>query len=151
MNKAFVREPEDTGQRYCPECRSLGIAVRAETLQSFLMPDALNTISETGYFCPFAFCDVAYFDDLQRVAKTDCILRPVYPKDPGAPLCGCFGLTSDDIEADLAEGGVRRVKELLAKAKSPLARCQTMSPSGQSCVAEVQRYYMRRRSQAPPA
>ena len=27
MNKAFVREPDDTGQRNCPRCRSLGTPV----------------------------------------------------------------------------------------------------------------------------
>ena len=27
MNKAFVREPDDTGDRYCPKCQSLGEAV----------------------------------------------------------------------------------------------------------------------------
>jgi hypothetical protein len=72
----------------------------------------------------------------------------VYPKDPRAAICGCFGLTADAIEADLAEGTVRRVRELIARAKGPEARCTTMAASGQSCIAEVQRYYMRRRGEA---
>ena len=146
MNKAFVREPEDTGQRYCPECRSLGVAVRAETLRAHLSPEGLMNLADSGFFCPFSFCDVVYFDEFERVAHIDAVSKPVYPKDPSAPLCGCFGLTPDDIEADIVEGSVRRVKELLAKAKSPEAHCLTRSPSGQSCVAEVQRYYMRKKS-----
>ena len=53
----------------------------------------------------------------------------------------------DDIEADLAEGGVRRTKECVTRAKSSEARCKTLAASGRSCVTEVQRYYMKRRSE----
>ena len=35
--------------------------------------------------------------------------------------------------------------QVVARAKSDEARFRTMSPSGQSCVAEVQRYYMKLR------
>jgi hypothetical protein len=45
----------------------------------------------------------------------------------------------------LNEGVVTRVRSLLEKAKSPEARCRTMSASGQSCVGDVQRYYMKLR------
>ena len=37
MNKAFVREPDDTGAGHCPRCGSLGIAVGAETLAAQLV------------------------------------------------------------------------------------------------------------------
>ena len=82
----------------------------------------------------------------ERTATVDLVNRPIYPKDPDAPICGCFGLTTDDIEQDIAEGVVTRVKALLAQAKTPAAKCQTQSPSGQCCVPEVQRYYMRRKN-----
>jgi hypothetical protein len=145
MNKAFVREPEDTGQAKCPQCGSLGVSVRQETLASFLSEDSRRELADTAFFCPFARCEVAYFDVFERTARTDAVNRPIYPKDPEAPICGCFGLTTDEIERDLSEGVVTRVKALLARAKTPEASCLTHSASGQCCVSEVQRYYMRRR------
>ena len=54
---------------------------------------------------------------------------------------------SADIEQDLAEGGVARTRECVRRAQSPEARCTVTNPAGQSCVAEVQRYYMRRRDE----
>ena len=148
MNKAFVREPDDTGERHCPRCGSLGIAVGGVTLDSFLKPEARAQLSEPAFFCSFARCEVAYFDLFERTAPVSALVRPVYEKDPTAPLCGCFGLTVDDVEQDVEEGGVRRVRELLAKSQSPEARCAQLSPTGQSCMPQVQRYFMKLRSAA---
>jgi hypothetical protein len=148
MNKAFVREPDDTGQRFCPRCGSLGITVTAATWQAQVTSPESVHLAEPASFCPFAQCEVVYFDEFERVALVEALAKPVYPKDPDAPLCGCFGLTTDDIDADLSEGGVGRLRELLAKSKSPDAHCKVMSPSGQCCVPEAQRYYMKRRGGA---
>ena len=147
MNKAFIREPDDTGQAHCPACESLAIAVGRQTWWAHVDQEHQADLAETAFFCPFAKCDVVYFDMFERRVTTDALKHPVYPKDPAAPICGCFGLTAADIEADISEGGVRRVRELIAKAKSPEARCTTMSPSGHSCVSDVQRYYMKRRGE----
>jgi CopZ-like zinc binding protein len=147
MNKAFIKEPESTGAANCPRCGSLGIPVGDETLQAQLEPERRGQISSPAYFCPFATCEVAYFDDFERSVPASALLRPVYPKDPDAPLCACFGLTADDVELDLAEGGVGRVRALLEKARSPEARCAILAASGQCCVADVQRYYMKRRAE----
>lgn len=145
MNKAFVREPDDTGQLHCPACGSLGIGVQRETWQAQVKPEALESLAETAFFCPYARCEVAYFDMFDRRVTTDALLHGVYPKDAQAPICGCFGLTCQDVQADIREGVVTRVRELLAKANSPAAACRIKSPSGQSCVGEVQRYYMKLR------
>jgi hypothetical protein len=102
-------------------------------------------LADPACFCPFAQCEVVYFDEFERVVLQDAMAKPVYPKDLEAPICGCFGVTTDDIDADLREGGVRRLRELLAKSKSPEAHCQTMSASGQCCMPEAQRYYMKHR------
>lgn len=147
MNKAFVREPDDTGAAYCPRCQSLGIAVQEPTLAAHLKPEALEELASTAWFCSFASCPVAYFDLFERVATVDELRAAVYPKDPAAPICPCFGFTTDEIDRDLAEGTVARTRALVETAKSAAARCATASPSGQSCVAEVQRYYMKRRSE----
>jgi NAD(P)H-nitrite reductase large subunit len=90
---------------------------------------------------------VGYFDSFERVVPASELLRPAYPKDSEAPICACFGLTRDDIEDDLNEGGVRRVRELLEKARTSEAHCQVTAASGQCCVGEVQRYFMRRRAE----
>jgi hypothetical protein len=147
MNKAFVKEPDSNAPAHCPRCGSLGIAVGEATLQSHLPSDALRDISPEAFFCSFPQCVVVYFDAYERSITVDRLPKPVYPKDPEAPMCGCFGFTRDCIEQDLAECGVRRTRELLAKAKGPEARCSVMSASGQSCAGEVQRYFMKRRAE----
>ncbi|HEV3003023.1 MAG TPA: hypothetical protein VGX78_01115, partial [Pirellulales bacterium] len=106
MNKAFVKEPEDTGAAHCPRCGSLGIAVVGETLSAQLAPDDRRNLPDTAFFCPFARCDVVYFDQFERTVATGRLARPVFPKDPNAPICSCFDFTCDDIEADVLDGGV---------------------------------------------
>lgn len=145
MNKAFVREPEDTGQRNCPRCSSLGNAATAEAVRAHVTAEALGSISEVAWFCPFPRCDVAYFDAFERLVTVDQLTHTVWPKDPEAPLCSCFGLTRDDIEEDIREGGVTRVRSVVEKSKTPAARCRELAPDGHSCVGEVQRYYMKLR------
>ncbi len=147
MNKAFVREPDDTGQLHCPACGSLGVAVGRDTWQAQVVDAAATGLAETAFFCPFAKCTVAYFDMFERRVTTDQLRHGVYPKDPQAPVCGCFGMTAEEIEADALAGRVERVRELLAKAKSPDAECHTKSPTGQSCAGEVQRCYLKARGQ----
>jgi Zinc binding domain len=145
MNKAFTREPDPAETARCPHCGSIGLPVTRETLESFVLPGALAAVAESAFFCPYPTCEIVYFDVFDRSLDTDSIKKQVYPKDPNAPICGCFGLTLDDIEQDVREGVVTRCKELITKAKSDAARCSVMSPSGQSCIPEVQRQFIKRR------
>lgn len=147
MNKAFVRET-DGGSDRCPSCGSQGIAVGPATIDSHVPPEQRADLAESGWFCPGPNCPVAYFDVFERTCPADRLARPVYPKDPTAPLCGCFGFTCEEIDADLRENTVARTRALIDRARSPEARCATEAASGQSCIAEVQRYYMRHKS--PP-
>lgn len=144
MNKAFIKEQEEAVQ-HCPLCGSLGQPVVRATIEHWLQPDAWPLIGDRPLFCPFPTCAVAYFDPFARFVRVEHLVRPAWPKDPAAPMCGCFGLTCEDIEADIDEGGVTRLKEHNGKARSPEARCQTLSPSGQPCLTDVQRYYFKRR------
>ncbi len=144
MNKAFVREPDATTSR-CPRCGSAGTPVLAETLRAQLRPEALPLVSETAHFCPHPTCEVAYFDDLERLVEVSSLAAPVFPKDPVAPICPCFGVTLDDVEDDARAGVVQRIRDLIAKSRTPEARCRTASPTGCSCVAEVQRAFLRAR------
>jgi hypothetical protein len=85
---------------------------------------------------------VAYFDSFERFVLATDLSRFVYPKDPNAPVCACFGLTRQDIEQDVEEGSVTRTRAAVEKAKSPAARCAQMAANGRPCVAYVQKYYM---------
>jgi hypothetical protein len=141
MNKAFVREP-DAVCDYCPKCGSAGQAVAGEVLGNYLSAQQRRTLAEPANFCPSPKCEVAYFDAFERVVLAKEIDKPVYPKDPDAPLCACFGLTRRDIEQDVAQGEVARLRSILEKAQSPDARCAHLAANGQSCAAYVQKYYL---------
>ena len=97
------------------------------------------------YFCPTPTCEVAYFDAFEAVVMVNALTAGVYPKDPAAPLCPCFGLTLEDVEADVAEGTPTRIRALLAKSNTPAARCDELSPTGRSCIPDVQRCYLKLR------
>jgi hypothetical protein len=148
MNKAFVREADHEGE-YCPRCGSKGQQVGREVIQSYLPQGTTPQVTDPANFCPSPQCEVVYFDAFERVMLAGDLNRPVYPKDPDAPLCACFGLTRQDIEADVREGVVTRVKAIIEKAQSPEARCSRMAANGQPCVAYVQKYYLRCREAKP--
>ncbi len=141
MNKAFIREPDQTAD-YCPRCGSKGEPVASEALKSYLSDEQRRMVVEPANFCPSPRCEVVYFDVFERAVLAAEIPRPIYPKDPAAPICPCFGLTRDDIERDVEEGVKTRVKAILAKAKSPAARCRKMAANGRPCIAYVQKYYV---------
>lgn len=144
MNKAFVREP-DQGAERCPRCGSPGDPVGLDTVNAFLKPEFEDPLSDSAHFCPYPPCAVVYFDMFERVVLITDLIRPVYPKDLTAPLCGCFGLTCEDVEDDIAEGGVARVRAHLVRAQSSEAQCRTQSVNGKSCVEAVQKYYFKSR------
>lgn len=147
MNKAFVRESDDIGGR-CPQCGAPGTAVGAETLVEHIRPQAVSVLSKSAYFCTTPHCSVVYYDEFERTVGASELARPVYPKDQTAPICGCFGLTCDDVDRDVADGTPTRVRELLKKAESPDARCAILAADGRCCVAEVRRYYMKQKAAA---
>ena len=135
MNKAFCKEPDDSRPPQCPRCGNEGVRVEPATLAAHVTAAASERLGEP-----------AYFDLLERtVAAGDARGLP-WPKDPDGPLCACFGLTADDIDADIAEGVPTRIREVVRKAALPDAACGTRSADGRSCVARVQRAYVRRKA-----
>ncbi|MEX0726694.1 MAG: hypothetical protein WD065_10520 [Planctomycetaceae bacterium] len=144
MNKAFTKEPDAVEAR-CPRCGTVGQGVGQVTLQAHVSPGALANIAESAWFCPTPRCTVAYYDQFERIVETSALLHPVYPKDPAAPMCACFGLTESDIDADIEEGTVTRTKAAVEQAKSDATQCTTKAANGQSCLAMVQGYYLRNR------
>jgi CopZ-like zinc binding protein len=147
MNKAFIREPDATDV-LCPRCGSVGVRVERLTVESHVPPEPRRVLAATAYFCPTPTCNVAYFDALEAQVAVQSLTRPVFPKDQHAPLCPCFGLSREDVEADVAEGTPHRIRELLAKSKSAAAHCDRASPTGRCCMPEVQRYYFKLRGEA---
>jgi hypothetical protein len=144
MNKAFVREP-DADDVLCPHCQSPGETVLQSALESFTTAEQRKQLADRVFFCPTTNCPVAYFDGMESTLSAAELTRPVHPKNADAPLCGCFGLTIADVEDDIAEGTPRRIRELLAKSKSPEAHCTDASPTGRCCLPEVQRIYFKLR------
>jgi Zinc binding domain len=147
MNKAFVREPEDDGRAYCPRCRSLGVAVEGEAIDAHVRPDTRSRLRDAAWFCNFPTCEIAYFNQFDAIIAVDELTVPVYPKDPDSPICACFGFTYDDVAADAKEAVPARIRELLAKSKSPEARCRSAAADGRSCLPVVQELYMKLRTQ----
>lgn len=148
MNKAFVREPDFDGRAYCPRCGALGTEVGTSTLDTHIRPESRQKLGDAAWFCTYPTCETAYFDLFETVVTTAELVGPVTPKDPGAPLCACFGLTADDVEADARSPAPLRIRELLSKSESPEARCATLAANGQCCLPEVRKLYMRLRNQA---
>ena len=144
MNKAFLKEPEQ-GAEYCPRCKSLGQPVSQVTLDALVRPEFRKQLGASGCFCPYPMCEIAYFDAFERSVAVEELVKPIYPKDAQAPICACFGLTLEDVESDVAEGVVTRVKAAVARAKTSAAACPQKAANGQSCVAEIQKCFLRRR------
>jgi hypothetical protein len=125
----------------------LGIAVGSETLAAQLAADDRRRLPDSAYYCPFPRCEVGYFDEFDRWVEAEKLLHPAWPKDPAAPICPCFDVQHEEVEADVREGVADRVKQLLLRSRSADARCVALSPSGQCCMPEVQRYFMRLRAE----
>lgn len=146
MNKAFVREPDFDGRGYCPRCGSLGTSVGRAVLRTHVQPALLDRIGDAAWFCGFPRCNVAYFNILDAIVTVSDLMGPVYPKSDQASLCACFGFTMEEIEADAADDQPVRIRALLARSKSPEARCSELAADGQCCLREIQRLYMKLRN-----
>src|SRR5262245_17207561 len=57
MNKAFTRDPDPVESARCPRCQSIGLPVTRETLESFVLPEALDAVAESAFFCPYPTCE----------------------------------------------------------------------------------------------
>ncbi len=145
MNKAFCKEPEQSGRPLCPRCGAEGIPVPAATLRARLDPVDAESLGEPAAWCDTETCPVGYFDDVERVVEAARVRGVHWPKNPAGALCACHGLTIDDVDADIAEGEPTRVRKVLLAAASGEAQCALLSADGRSCVARVQRAFVRRK------
>ena len=147
MNKAFVREPDADARLLCPRCASPGTAVGNSPVETYVRPESQAALRDAAWYCGNSACEVAYFNMFEQTVCVSELVTPVYPYDLDAPMCACFGFTSDDVEADIEDGQPVRIRVLLAKSQSPQARCQTLAVDGNCCMREVQRLYMKLRSE----
>ena len=144
MNKAFVKET--VPDPCCPPghgCGGPGTEVPAATLQAQLDEAQAGRFSQTAYFCPNPVCPVVYFDNWGTWVGSDQLASVPYPKNPSAPVCGCFGMTEQEIRTDAASGNRQRIRELLERSRGPDADCVRRSPAGRACEAEVRRLFMK--------
>src|SRR6201999_1868228 len=126
MNKAFVREPEDDGRAFCPRCRNLGVPVNSATLDTHIKPESRAKMVDSAWFCSFYRCDVAYFNLFGGVVLADELKGPVYPHDANAPICACFGVTYDDVVADVDDDVPKRIRSVVARSKAGEAQCHVL-------------------------
>jgi hypothetical protein len=145
MNKAFVREPEDDGRAFCPRCNTLGVPVNSGPLDTHIRPESRSKMLDSAWFCGFYRCEVAYFNLFGGVVLMDELKAPVYPYDANAPICACFGLTYDDVVADVDESTPARIRGVVARSKAGESQCHVLAADGRSCMAALQELYMRLR------
>ncbi|MFM7055318.1 MAG: hypothetical protein ACKO2P_00200 [Planctomycetota bacterium] len=143
MNKAFVREPDADARVNCPQCGGLAVEVSASPLNEHICDEHRSRLGDSGWCCRTPACEVVYFDMFEQRVLLAQLRQPLYPKSPSAAVCACFGMTLDDIEADLRDGQPRRIRELYAKSRSAAAQCERLSMDGRCCLPEVQRLYLR--------
>jgi hypothetical protein len=147
LNKAFVREPDADSRVPCPRCGAAGISVGNGPLQTYVPDESRAQLIDSALYCSNTSCDVAYFNMFEQFVRVEDLTGEVYPYNPDAPICPCFGFTLDDVIADVDCPQPLRIRELLAKSKSPDARCAKLAIDGQCCMKEIQRVYMKLRSE----
>ncbi|MEX2212526.1 MAG: hypothetical protein WD768_00265 [Phycisphaeraceae bacterium] len=143
MNKAFTREPDEPDDLRCPHCGVIGSAVSSLTITHHLREGDTSPLSSSACFCPTHTCPIAYFDGFGQSIAASSLNRPIYPKDPAAPVCACFRLKAEDVEADAKANNPAGIRELIRKSQMGKAKCEEKAADGRCCVGEVQRLYLK--------
>lgn len=142
MNKAFLREPEQ-GDPPCPACGSRGVPVGGATLEAQAGAGARARVGDTAWYCSAAACATAYYNAWGASVEA---ARPAWPKDPSAPVCACFGVTAAEVEEEARAGRKEHVREWIARAEGPDARCATAAADGRCCAPELRRIFLAAKS-----
>jgi hypothetical protein len=116
-------------------------------LDNHIRAESRSRLQDNAWFCSHPGCEVAYFNLFERIVLVSELKASVYPSDPDAPICACFGFSYDDVEADVRDAQPTRIRQLLARSRSSEARCQTLAVDGQCCLREVQRLFMKLQSE----
>jgi hypothetical protein len=123
----------------------VGESVGTATLDALLKPECRAKLGESRELLPIGICDVAYFDQFERsVGVTDLLRRSI--RRSRAPICACFGSPAKRSKTRSARKVLVQVRGAVERAKSDEARCSQTAANGRSCVAEIQRYYLKCRA-----
>lgn len=145
MSRAFIKEPEPEVPR-CPSpagCGGMGVPVTRKTLLAQLPENVARGFAASAYYCGNPSCPIAYFDVWGTQTPVSMLRSQSYPKSPEAPLCSCFGITADAIREEAGNGCKDLMRELVARAESNEARCETEAPCGRSCLVEARRVFLK--------
>ncbi len=144
MSRAFVKETDDREPR-CPVCTGRGVPVTRVTIAALAGEPAAARLGAETFCCDVPSCEIAWFDGVGARVRVDELRAPPWPKDPSAPVCACFGVGADQIEAWGARADTAAVKALLERVKGTSARCATKAFDGSSCEPHVRKIFLRAR------
>ena len=86
MNKAFCKEPEQSGRPLCPRCGAEGIPVSEATLRARVDAADAESLGEAAAWCDTESCPVGYFDTLERVVEVARVRGVHWPKAPAGAV-----------------------------------------------------------------
>lgn len=112
-------------------------------MDTHIQESVRSRMADSAWYCGHADCDVVYFNMFEQFVLVNELRTPVYPYDIDAPICACFGLTWEDVDADSRDNTPLRIRQLLTKSKSSDARCQLLAVDGQCCIRDVQQLYLK--------
>jgi len=146
MNKAFCPRTGIRRASLLSTLRCVGVAGgRRAAGQVHPARIAQSKCKTPPGFAIFRAAKLRTSTNFKKSCRFEELTQPVYPKNFDAPLCACFGFQYDDVEADVRDGVPTRIRELLAKSKTPEAHCQSLAADGRCCMATVQELYMKLR------
>ncbi len=126
----------------CRQCDARGHSVPRQTLESLLIPEALQRVEAgTYFFDPSPDCDVVYFSNEREsyFTKRDVRIRVgIKESEPPIPTCYCFGHTVESARAEIQATGQSTVAaEITKEIQVGHCACEVKNPSGRCCLSEV--------------
>jgi hypothetical protein len=117
----------------CPVCGNDSIEVSKKTMESLLIEDIKNKISDNQYyFCAKPHCDVVYFNDKERFYKKNLKIN-IDDK-----VCFCFNISKDEIEKIGKEKVLEKIQNNM---KEKGCNCEVNNPSGKCCTIQIKKNY----------
>lgn len=127
----------------CPECNSVGVSVKTETVFSLLKEKTENKIIRENYaLCMNPSCLISYYSVSSNIIfHIDDITVPLWYKSESKPIfaCYCSRVTKDDVINALKNNGARTVQEINKVTGSMKnADCLHKNPLGKCCHNIIQ-------------
>ena len=126
----------------CPVCGQKGRSVQIFTIRSLLKEQLSSAILNEDYsFCLNPECNTVYFSATKDsiFQKHDLKIR-VGLKEKTQPrtLCYCFGITIEDVHAEIREKGKSTIEsDISEKVEAGLCHCEDANPEGRCCLGRV--------------